>query len=395
MCARSAGPTPAHVLDGPGRVVVKVGSSLLIDPGSGALRADWLATLARDIAALHGTGTEVVVVSSGAVALGRTLFCVSREHDSSTSHAPRRLRLDECQAAAALGQVALADGYRRVFAAHDVPVAQVLLTVDDTENRRRYMNARRTMQNLFAVGAVPVVNENDTVATEELRYGDNDRLAARVAQMVDARLLVLLSDVDGLYTSDPTRDKDAQHVPRVPTITEETAAMAGGAASSVGTGGMWTKVLAARIAVAAGCAVMIADGRRLAPLAALRDGARHTLFSPLGTPASARKRWIAGSLQPRGEVEVDSGAAAALRQGRSLLCVGVTGVQGSFGRGDAVRVQCGGKPVAVGLCNYDHAEARRLVGAAREGIAKRLGYRGRPEMIHRDDLVLLDALECA
>lgn len=385
MCARSAGPTPALRLDDPGKVVVKIGSSLLVDPATGRLRIAWLQALAGDIAALRARGADVVVVSSGAVALGR------RHLDAGA----RPLRLEESQAAAALGQVVLANGFRDVFGQRDLAVAQVLLTFHDTEDRRRYLNARRTIFSLFTAGAVPVVNENDTVATEELRYGDNDRLAARVAQMIDARLLVLLSDVDGLYTANPATDASATHVPAVAAITDDIAAMAGGAGSAVGTGGMHTKILAARIAVAAGCGVVVADGRVMAPISAVRDGARHTWFAPSGTPASARKRWIAGSLEPRGTLSVDGGARDALASGRSLLCVGVRDVSGEFGRGDAVRVVCEGLPVGVGLCAFDHSDARRLAGASGDDIEARLGYPARPEMVHRDDLVLHETQACA
>lgn len=385
MCARSAGPTPAPRLDDPGRVVVKIGSSLLVDSSTGRLRVAWLEALAGDIVALRERGADVVVVSSGAVALGR------RHLTDST----RRLRLDESQAAAALGQVDLANGYRDVFARSDLPVAQILLTFYDTENRRRYLNARRTIFSLLAAGAVPVVNENDTVATEELRYGDNDRLAARVAQMIDARLLILLSDVDGLYTADPASDAAAAHVPEVRAITDDIARMAGGAGSQVGTGGMHTKILAARVAVAAGCGVIVADGRVASPIDAVRQGARHTWFAPSGTPGSARKRWIAGSLEPRGTLHVDAGARTALMGGRSLLCVGVQSVSGEFDRGDAVRVACDGQTLGVGLCAFDHADAARLAGAAGPDIEARLGYAARPEMVHRDDLVLQAAEACA
>ncbi|MEO1576891.1 MAG: glutamate 5-kinase, partial [Pseudomonadota bacterium] len=317
---------------------------------------------------------------------------LGRRHLAETS---RRLRLDEKQAAAALGQVELANGYREVFARAQMPVAQVLLTFYDTENRRRYLNARRTIFSLLAAGAVPVVNENDTVATEELRYGDNDRLAARVAQMIDARLLVLLSDVDGLYTANPSQDPAAEHVADVPVITDDIARMAGGAGSSVGTGGMHTKILAARIAVGAGCGVVVADGRVNGPISAVRDGARHTWFAPSGTPGSARKRWIAGSLEPRGTLHVDAGARDALLGGRSLLCVGVQSVSGQFDRGDAVRVACGDDTLGVGLCAYDHADAARLAGASGGDVEARLGYPARPEMIHRDDLVLHATEACA
>ncbi len=385
MCARSAGPTPALRIDHYQRVVIKIGSSLLVDSSTGQLRVAWLKALAGDIAALCQRNTDVVIVSSGAVALGR----------SALNAGNRKLRLDESQAAAALGQVVLANGYRNALAEHKLNVAQVLLTLGDTEHRRRYLNARRTFMSLLEARAVVVVNENDTVATEELRYGDNDRLAARVAQMIDAQLLILLSDVDGLYTANPTDNPGAEHVPEVARITADIARMAGGAGTQVGTGGMRTKIMAARIAVAAGCAVIVADGREPAPVTAIRNGARHTWFAPGGTPLAARKRWIGGSLEPRGTLHVDDGAAAALAAGRSLLCVGVRGVSGQFDRGDAVRVECDGHTVGVGLCAYDHDDAGRLAGASGDAIEQRLGYAARPEMIHRDDLVVGAAEACA
>ncbi|MFK7886361.1 MAG: glutamate 5-kinase [Gammaproteobacteria bacterium] len=363
------------------RVVIKVGSSLLTDTATGSLRERWLRTIVRDIGALHKTGTQVVLVASGAVALGR----------SALSLGAGPLRLDESQAAAAAGQVLLANAFQTAFATLNLPVAQVLLTYHDTENRRRHLNARRTLQTLLDVGAVPVVNENDTVATDELRYGDNDRLAARVAQMIDAQMLVLLSDVDGLYDANPTLEPTAQHVEQVSEITDEVLAMAGDSVSGVGTGGMRTKVLAARIAAAAGCGVVLGDGRADHPLATLRAGGRCTRFLPHGTPASARKRWIAGSLERRGVVHIDHGAASALRAGKSLLSAGVLRVEGHFERGDTVTVKdAEGRDLAVGLCAYDCAEAQKIVGLRSVDIEARLGYRGRAAMVHRDDLVMVE-----
>ncbi|MFK8014340.1 MAG: glutamate 5-kinase [Gammaproteobacteria bacterium] len=368
------------MLERASRVVIKIGSSLLVDEQAGGLREQWLAGLVADVAALRTDGVEVLIVSSGAIAMGRRGLGLPTGV----------LRLDESQAAAASGQIRLAHAWQRAFELVDLRVAQLLLTLNDTESRGRYLNARRTVETLLKLGAVPIVNENDTVATEEIRYGDNDRLAARVAQMVGAQRLILLSDVDGLYSADPERDAGARHVPVVDDITEETDAMAGDASSSVGTGGMRTKVLAARIAVAAGCEVLVADGRVHRPLQALRDGARHTRFAASGTPASARKQWIAGSLSRRGTLSIDDGAATALRAGKSLLAAGVTEVNGQFERGDAVSViTSAGVIVAVGLCAYAARDSHKIRGQRGERIATLLGYSGRPELIHRNDLVLL------
>lgn len=372
--------TADHPLRRAQRVVIKIGSSLLVDEASGALRKRWLKGVVRDVRRWRRRGASVLIVSSGAIALGRRGLGLPTGN----------LRLDESQAAAASGQILLAHAYQRAFAKIDVRVAQVLLTLHDTEARGRYLNARRTIERLLAVGAVPIVNENDTVATEEIRYGDNDRLAARVAQMAGAQALVLLSDVDGLYTGDPARDPAATHVPVVRTIDASIEAMAGDPVSTVGTGGMRTKLMAARIAVAAGCDVIVADGRVEHPLRAIVEGARHTLFCASGTPASARKQWIAGSLARRGVLTVDDGAANALRGGKSLLAAGVVAIDGAFGRGDAVTVrQLDGRDLAVGLCAYDAGDSARIKGVRSEQIEALLGYGGRPEMIHRDDLVLL------
>lgn len=363
------------------RLVVKIGSALFIDQDTGALDGDWLEALCRDVAWLRESGKEIVLVSSGAVALG------ARELDIDA----RRARLEDNQAAAAAGQILLAHAYHEVLRKVGLPTAQVLLTLDDSESRRRYLNACRTLLSLLARGAVPVVNENDTVATQELRYGDNDRLAARVAQMVSADCMVLLSDVDGLYTRDPQLHDDAEHVPEVAGIDERIRNMAGGPGSAHGSGGMHTKLDAARIAIGAGCRMAIASGRVRRPLKSLCDGDRATWFLPTATPATARKQWIAGTLKPKGSVRVDAGAERALVAGRSLLPAGVTGVDGSFERGDAVRVVNGtGSEVGRGLIGYSSDEARAIAGKQSESIASVLGYRGRDEMIHRDDLVLIN-----
>ena len=362
------------------RLVVKVGSALLVDGKTGRVNRQWLETLAQDLARARQRGQQVIVVSSGAIALGRRHLGLK----------DGRLRLEESQAAAAVGQIRLAHAWKEVFDEQGLAVAQVLLTLGDTEERRRYLNARRTLDTLLKLGAIPVINENDTVATAEIRYGDNDRLAARVAQMASAECLVLLSDVDGLYTADPGRDPDAQFIPEVGEITGMIEAMATGPTSGVGSGGMATKVAAGRIARAAGCNLCIASGRRLHPLRAIEAGERCTWFRRAGTPRAVRKQWIAGTLRPVGRVRVDAGAAGALRRGKSLLPAGVVAVEGSFERGDTVSVlDPAGEEIARGLSAYSAADSCRLVGRNSRDIEALLGYRGREEIIHRDDLVLL------
>lgn len=361
------------------RIAVKVGSALLVDPEHGRVNGLWLETLASDIAALRARGQEVLLISSGAIALGRQHLGLPRG----------RLRLEEKQAAAAAGQIRLAHAWQEALELHRVGVAQILLTFGDTEERRRYLNARNTLGTLLRLGAVPVINENDTVATAEIRYGDNDRLAARVAQMISADCLVLLSDVDGLYSADPTRDCRARFIPEVRGITSDIERMAGGSASAVGSGGMITKIAAAKIAVGAGCHMCIALGRELHPLRRIEEGARCTWFFPSATPATVRKQWIAGALRPAGEIYVDAGAVAALAHGKSLLPAGVTKVVGRFKRGDAVVVRdAAGHEVARGLSAYSSGEAERLRGRKSGEIEALLGFHGRDEIIHRDDLVL-------
>jgi len=362
------------------RVVIKVGSALLAEAGSGRVNRGWLESLAEDIAALRARGQEVVVVSSGAIALGRRQLGL----------AAGRLRLEESQAAAAAGQIRLAHAWKEVLEQHGFAVAQVLLTLGDTEERRRYLNARNTLTTLLRLGAIPVINENDTVATAEIRYGDNDRLAARVAQMVSADALVLLSDVDGLYTADPRRDPQASLVPLVEAITPEIETMAGGSASDVGSGGMVTKLLAAKIAVAAGCHMCIAAGREHNPLSNIESGARCTWFVAAASPVTLRKQWIAGLLKPVGELHVDEGAARALGDGRSLLPAGVVNVVGRFDKGDVVIVRGpAGVEIARGLAAYSSQEAQLIRGRKSGELEGLLGYRGRDELIHRDDLVLI------
>ena len=362
------------------RLVVKIGSSILVDEKKGEIRGDWLKALAHDVARLHRKGCEIVLVSSGAIRLGRAQLRL----------ASGALKLEESQAAAATGQIRLAHAYQEALATHGITVAQVLLTLDDSEERRRYLNARQTMATLVGLKAIPVINENDTVATDEIRFGDNDRLGARVAEMISADTLVLLSDIDGLYTGDPRSDKSARHIPEIREITPEIEAMAGAAASELSNGGMVTKLMAGRIAMGAGCRMAIADGRPVGALGALIDGkAKCSWFLPEGSPLSARKKWIAGSLKSAGALVVDDGAVKALAQGKSLLPAGVTGIDGEFKRGDVVEVKDkGGKVLARGLVAYAAEDARRIAGHKSKEIEKLLGFRGRDEMVHRDDLVV-------
>lgn len=364
------------------RIVLKIGSSLFVDARTGALDRPWLEALAEDVAELRRLGKEVVIVSSGAVALGR------RELGLDAGKA----RLEDNQAAAAAGQILLAHAYKELLGIHEIKVAQVLLTLDDSESRRRYLNAVRTLTTLIRARVVPVINENDTVATAELRYGDNDRLAGRVAQMVSADCLVILSDVDGLFTANPASDPAAEHIGEVVTIDDAHFAMAAGPGSRHGSGGMRTKLEGARIAVGAGCRVAITNGHRLRPIEALRQGARATWFLATETPKAARKQWIAGSLKPKGRIVVDEGAGRALAEGRSLLPAGVTAVEGEFERGDSVRIVSGtGTELARGLIGYSSSEAEAIAGKRSDQTPGILGYRGRNEMIHRDDLVLTGA----
>jgi glutamate 5-kinase len=358
---------------------VKIGSALLTSELTGEIRSDWLAALAEDVAACKKRGQEVVLVSSGAIAVGRRRLALP----------PGPLRLQEKQAAAATGMIRLAHAYQDRLAEHGVTVAQVLLTLDDSEDRRRYINARNTLSTLLRLGAVPLINENDTVATDEIRFGDNDRLAARVAAMISADTLILLSDVDGLYSADPRTDPAARYFPEVGAITAGIEAMAGTARSAVGSGGMATKLAAAKIALAAGCRMAIAHGEALHPLRRLDAGERCTWFLPGDSPQAARKQWIAGTLKPAGTLVVDDGAVAALNRGKSLLPAGVVGVEGEFGRGSAVLVRTrDGRILGRGLVAYSSADARRIAGHKTSEIEACLGYRGRDELIHRDDLVL-------
>ena len=360
------------------RVVIKIGSALLVDRTSG-LKKGWLDAMCADIAALRAGGTEVLVVSSGAIALGRSVLKVPSG----------ALKLEESQAAAAVGQIALARAWSESLSRDGIVAGQILLTLGDTEERRRYLNARATISQLLKLGAVPIINENDTVATTEIRYGDNDRLAARVATMTGADLLVLLSDIDGLYTAPPHLAPDARFLDIIAAITPEIEAMAGGAASELSRGGMRTKIDAGKIATTAGCAMIIASGKVERPLTAIETGARSSWFAPSGSPVTARKTWIAGQLQPAGRLEIDAGAESALAAGKSLLPAGVRAVSGVFSRGDTVSiVGTAGREIARGLAGYDADEARLIAGRKSAEIAPILGYAGRAAMVHRDDLVV-------
>lgn len=361
------------------RIVVKIGSSLLVDSAAGMLRGEWLSALCDDIADLRADGKEVIVVSSGAIALGRNVLKLPKGP----------LKLEDSQAAAAVGQIDLAHAYEDAFRARGLVAAQVLVTLGDTEERRRYLNARSTITTLLKLGAVPVVNENDTVATNEIRYGDNDRLAARVASMMSADCLVLLSDVDGFYTAPPGSSDEARRLEEVPEITSEIEAMAGDVGSELSRGGMVTKIEAAKIAVQAGTDMVIASGKVMNPLRTLAATGVCTWFLARSDPMTARKRWIGGTLEPRGAVFVDAGAAAALGSGKSLLPAGVTRIEGHFERGDAVVIRNSeGVEIGRGLCAYGHAEAEAIIGSKSSEIADILGYLGRPELIHRDDMTL-------
>ena len=361
------------------RIVIKVGSSLLVDRDRGVVHRRWLESLAEDIVQLRRRGQDVLVVSSGAIALGRRQL----------GFASGDLKLEEKQAAAAAGMIRLAHAYQETLEHHKLSTALVLLTIGDTEDRRRYLNARNTLEQLLRVGAIPVVNENDTVATDEIRFGDNDRLAARVAAMISADTLLVLSDVDGLYTADPRLEDDATHIPEVLEITAKIEAMAGVAKPADGLGGMITKLAAAKIAIGAGCRMAIFNGHGEHPLQALENGAACTWFVPSRSPLTERKQWIAGSLKTAGKLIVDDGALKALKQGKSLLPAGIIQVEGNFERGDAVQVcTTDGNEVARGLCAYSAADACQIKGHKSGEIERLLGYRGRDEIIHRDDMVL-------
>jgi len=360
-------------------VVIKIGSALIVDPATGKARADWVRDLAADVASLRAAGTQVVLISSGSIALGR-------QHLSLPAGA---IKLPEKQAAAAIGQVELAQLWSNALQAHDMRTAQILLAPEDTETRRRHINARTTIQTLLELGFVPVVNENDTVTTYEIRFGDNDRLAARVAGMISADLLILLSDVDGLYTKNPHQCEDAEHIPEITQIDEDIMALGGGANAEFASGGMATKLAAARIATEAGADMVICKGSASRPVTALLDGARYSLFHRRTSPKKARKNWIAGALDPKGQIVVDKGAQSALLKGKSLLPVGILRLSGQFDRGDLVQIiNAEGIELGHGLAGYATAEAEKIKGQKSQVIETLLGYEGRAELIHADDLVL-------
>ena len=362
------------------RIVIKIGSTLLVDPKSGTVHRKWLEALAEDVAKCQSSGQQVIIVSSGAIAVGRRHLKLKNG----------KLKLEESQAAAATGMIRLAHAYQEVLGHFDMTVAQVLMTLDDSENRRRYLNARNTLETLLKLGAVPLINENDTIATDEIRFGDNDRLAARVAAMTSADTLVLLSNIDGLYDRDPLVFDNAKLVPEVHgDIPDEIQNMAGSSISYDGSGGMVTKLEAARIALSAGSRMVISDGSISHPLRAIENGMACTWFLPNANPKTARKRWIAGALKPSGEIIIDEGAFKALKSGNSLLPAGVTKVEGKFERGDAIIVKCpNGHEIGRGISAYSADDARRIMGNKTSEIATILGYRGRDEMVHRDDLAL-------
>lgn len=362
------------------RVVIKIGSALIVDSETAAPREAWLRGVVQDIAEMMAHGTEIIVVSSGAIALARRQLGLGGA----------KLRLDEKQAAAAVGQIRLAQAWAQTLAEKELTAAQLLITLSDTENRRHYLNARATLATLLSLGCVPVINENDSVATAEIRYGDNDRLAARVAEMTHADVLVLLSDIDGLYTADPRKDPDAAHIPVVETLTPDIMAMGGEPPPGYSSGGMRTKLVAAQIATQAGCAMAIAIGNRENPIAAIAAGSKCTWFLPAPEGRSARKSWIAGHLAPAGSLVIDDGASRALTKGSSLLPAGIRTVTGEFERGDAVDVlKLDGTRIARGLTAYSSADAVIIAGHRSEDFESLLGFRGRDEVIHRDDLVLL------
>ncbi len=366
------------------RLTIKIGSATIVDAATGRVRSEWLAALAEDLAALKARGASVVVVSSGAIALGRGLLGLTSVN----------LTLEQQQAAASAGQIVLSQAWAETLARHDIVTGQILITPNITEERRYFLNARTTIRTLLDLGAIPIINENDSVATQEIRYGDNDRLSARVATMIEADCLVLLSDIDGLYTAPPARDPNAQHLALVPAITAEIEEMAGGAASHLSKGGMTTKIEAGKIATQAGTAMIIANGTPLHPLRALMEGGRHTLFAASGSRGQARKRWIMGTLDLAGQIHVDAGAAKALMEGRSLLPIGVTQVKGEFVRGDAVAIlDPDGREIARGLVGLDRAEADLVKGKNSKRTAEMLGLGARAELVHRDNMVVLLGLE--
>ncbi len=364
------------------RIVIKIGSALLVDEETGRLRQEWIYSLIEDIARLKHEGKEVILVASGSKALGR----------SELGLVPGTLTLDQAQAAAAIGQISLAHTFKALFQNHDIKAAQVLLTISDTEDRRRYLNARDTINTLVGFGVIPVVNENDTVATNEIRYGDNDRLSARVASMVDADVLLIFSDIDGLYTAPPHVDADAEHISEVALITPEIEAMAGGTGSSFSSGGMVTKIMAAKIAVAAACHMVIASGKGANPVTALLNNAKATWFLSSADPLTARKSWIAGSLDVKGVLTIDQGAERALNEGNSLLPAGVTNSTGDFDRGDIIAIKNeAGEIIAQGVSSYDQTDTIQIIGKQSSEIKSILGHAERTELVHRDNMALTNS----
>lgn len=369
-----------NLISNANRLVIKIGSALLVDDRTGSIRSDWLNTLIQEVVAFWQQGKQVVIVSSGAIPLGRRHLKLKN----------RVLQLEEKQASAAIGQIKLAHAYQELLEKHGITVAQVLLTLDDSEDRKRYLNAKNTLETLLNFRAIPVINENDTVATAEIRYGDNDRLAARVAQMVSADTLVLLSDIDGLYTANPQLDSTAKLIPLVTQLTSDILSMAGDSASAFGSGGMITKLKAAKIAMTSGCKMVIGAGKHLNPLTRIDQVEDKTWFIPDTNPANARKNWIAQHLKPKGKIMIDEGAVLALQQGKSLLAVGVIQVDGEFSKGDLVTILDQAKnELARGLVNYTSSEAMKIQGHRSSNYETLLGYVGCKEMIHRDDLALL------
>lgn len=364
------------------RLTLKIGSALLVDSQTGLVRTDWLKSLCADIASFKKNGTDIIIVSSGAIALGRAILGLK--------NTTKPLLLDQAQAAASVGQIALNQAWRDALAEHDIVAGQMLLTPNITEERRQFLNARATLSTLLAFGAVPIINENDSVTTAEIRYGDNDRLSARVAAMAGADMLVLFSDVDGLYTSPPSSDSESTHIPLIKQITPKIEAMAGGAASHLSRGGMSTKIDAAKIATGSGTAMIIANGKNLHPLQAIAEGGKHSLFVANQSQAAARKIWILGTLELAGEIHVDQGAATALKKGKSLLAIGVTKVKGAFNRGDTVSVlDPTGTEIARGLVGMSREEADLAKGKKSEAVAHMLGHSHRTELAHADNLVLM------
>ena len=368
------------LIEGAEKIVIKIGSALLFNPEENGLQTSWLEGLVSDVARLHRGGKQVIIVSSGAIALGRDEMRLAKG----------RIRLDEKQAAAATGQIILAQAWNDAFKAHEITTAQILLAPEDTETRRKHLNARSTMQTLLNYGCVPVVNENDTITTYEIRFGDNDRLAARVAAMMSADLLVLLSDIDGLYDKNPRRHDDANHIPVIESLTDEIMAMGESANAEFASGGMATKLAAAQIATQSGVAMLICDGSAVAPLSALSDGAKASMFTAKMAPSTARKNWIAGALDCAGTITIDDGACIALGKGRSLLPAGVTKITGTFERGDVIEIcNAKGQLLARGLSGYSAAEAQMLMGQKSANFEAIIGYDGRAELVHADDLVLI------